>query len=266
MKIVIAGYGYVGKAISSALKDTCDITIVDPAFSTLTIKDTEPDGVIICVSTPQADDGTCDVSNVIKVINETPKEVPILIKSTISLEGWERILQCIGSQRITFSPEFLRARTAIEDFKNQKVMYVGHGATVYWSDLFLKSNPNLDIQTYDAEQLILAKYFRNSFLATKVSFFNQVYDLCKASGISFNEVREVITDDNRIGKSHSSVTEQRGYGGHCFPKDVSAIIETGVWNNVDLSIINEASEYNTKLRYSEVEHFLFGGEDDNERN
>ena len=262
MKIVIAGYGYVGKAISSALKDTCDITIVDPAFSTLTVKDTEPDAVIICVSTPQSEDGTCDVSNVIQVINDTPKEIPILIKSTISLEGWDRILKCKSPQRITFSPEFLRARTAIEDFKNQKIMYVGHGATTYWADTFLKSNPNLDIQTYEVKQLILAKYFRNAFLATKVSFFNQVLDLCKASGVSFDEVREVITDDNRIGKSHSGVTEQRGIGGHCFPKDVSAIIETGVWNNVDLSIINEASEYNTKIRYNEIEHFLFG--DDNE--
>ena len=142
MNIVIAGYGYVGKAIESFIKDHHNVTIVDPAFNKNTISNSNPNAVIICVSTPEGADGSCDVSNVIQVINETPKEVPILIKSTISLEGWKEIRKCVAPLRITFSPEFLRAKTAIEDFQNQELMYFSNGS-VFWQELFSNINPIL---------------------------------------------------------------------------------------------------------------------------
>jgi UDPglucose 6-dehydrogenase len=98
------------------------------------------------------------------------------------------------------------------------------------------------------EELILIKYFRNSFLATKVSFFNQIYDLCEATGIDYNNVKEGIGMDERIGISHTDVNTMRGYGGHCFPKDVQAILETAKANNVDLSLIEQSQQYNTTVR------------------
>ena len=123
MKITIAGYGFVGKAMEAYLKE-CGITtkIVDPEYYRilgkdltcgLKISDTDADGVIICVSTPQAETGECNMSNVFDVLKDTDIRTPVLIKSTISIEGWEQITQLFPNHTISFSPEFLRAKTAI---------------------------------------------------------------------------------------------------------------------------------------------------------
>jgi UDPglucose 6-dehydrogenase len=242
MKIIIAGYGYVGKAIEQALSEH-SITIVDPAYNNKTIKDADYDALIICVSTPQRQDGACDMQNVFDCIDES-NDKPILIKSTISLEGWQQLKQKYPNKGITFSPEFLRAKTAIEDFNKQTTMYFSVDNWEFWSKLFSNNNKNLKFKLASAEELILSKYFRNSFLATKVSFFNQMYDLCSKLNLNFDKVRECVADDMRIGESHSYITDERGFGGHCFPKDTNALVTTANNNEVGLSVIKEAVEYN----------------------
>jgi UDPglucose 6-dehydrogenase len=99
--------------------------------------------------------------------------------------------------------------------------------------------------------LILAKYFRNSFLATKVTFFNQMYDLCNAIGVNYSVVSHLVSVDNRIGRSHTSVTKERGFGGHCFPKDTAAIIKTAELSGIDLGLIKSSIEYNNRIRKKE---------------
>ena len=243
MKIVVAGYGYVGKAIEQALLPAHEVTVVDPAYNTNRISDVEYDALIICVATPQSHNGACDMQNVFDCIDES-NDKPILIKSTISLEGWQQLKQKYPNKSVTFSPEFLRAKTAIQDFNKQKAMYFSVDDWEFWSKLFSNTNKNLEFKLAGAEELILAKYFRNSFLATKVTFFNQAYDLCNKLGVDFDKVREYVTDDDRIGESHSYVTEERGFGGHCFPKDTNALVTTANNNEVGLSMLKEAIDYN----------------------
>ena len=247
MKIVIAGHGYVGKAIEQALLSENSITIVDPAYNDKTIKDADYDALIICVSTPQRQDGACDMQNVFDCIDQS-NDKPILIKSTISIEGWQQLKQKYPNKGVTFSPEFLRAKTAIEDFNKQQVMYFSNDDCnddwELWSKLFLNNNKNLKFKLASAEELILSKYFRNSFLATKVSFFNQMYDLCSKFDLNFDKVRECVADDTRIGESHTYVTEERGFSGHCFPKDTQALVTTANNNDINLSLIKEAINYN----------------------
>ena len=245
MKITIAGYGFVGQAYASLLGKTNNIVIVDPAFPENDIKiPNDTDAVIICVSTPQADDGSCDMSSVLDVIQQSPN-VPILIKSTISLEGWKEIKQ----SHIAFSPEFLRAKTAWQDLINAKEILIGGGNINFWTNLFKDSSfKPINVLTMSVEELILIKYFRNSFLSTKVSFFNQIYDLCEATGIDYKNVKQGIAMDTRIGNSHTDVNTSRGYGGHCFPKDVQAILETAKANNVNLSLIKQSQQYNNTVR------------------
>ena len=96
--------------------------------------------------------------------------------------------------------------------------------------------------------IILAKYFRNAFLATKVSFFNQVHDFCIASGINPENVRKAIVSDLRINDSHSKVTKQKGFGGSCLPKDVKAIIASALYYGVNLSILEKVITYNQEIR------------------
>ena len=246
--IVIAGYGYVGKAFHEAFKDIYDCEIVDPAINENKLEDFEPTHVICCVSTPQGDDGSCYMDNVYDVVSKTAVKVPILIKSTISIEGWDQLKKRFPKHSITFSPEFLRARTAVKDFLDQRQIYFSKNGHA-WTKFFKKRFPTAIYSVRkSAQELILAKYFRNSFLATKVIFFNQIYDLADTMGLSYDLIREIVADDERIGRSHTDITEERGFGGHCFPKDIMAITATAKKHEPRLTLIEEAIKYNNKIR------------------
>jgi UDPglucose 6-dehydrogenase len=254
MKILVAGYGFVGRAHESLLRDKHDVTIYDPPLDHNPIIPEDLESAIICVSTPQGSDGECNVNNVINVIDLLPKNMPILIKSTISLEGWRKICFMYPHHVLAFSPEFLRAATAVEDFYNTRTIYIGGKGKTFWHALFRFAFNDNSFTTIpvDPEALVLAKYFRNAYLATKVNFFNQIQDLCIASGVNANSVLDIVASDSRIGESHTTVSDERGFGGHCFPKDTSAILKTGELFDVDLSIIREAVEYNKKVRKHNV--------------
>ena len=199
MKITIAGFGFVGQAYAELLHNTCEVTIVDPAYPEHNKSiPSDSDAVIICVSTPQDNDGGCDMSNVFDVIEHSPN-VPILIKSTISLAGWQGIRNCyvvgVGNVRdISFSPEFLRAKTAWQDLLDSTEIYIGGGNITFWGEV---------------------------------------------TGIGM---------DKRIGKSHTDVNTERGFGGHCFPKDTKAILQTAGSFDVSLSLIEESNDYNINIR------------------
>jgi UDPglucose 6-dehydrogenase len=242
MRILIAGYGMVGKAHHELLKEQHDIEIYDPALGYKHLK--APDAVIVCVSTPPRKDGACEMKNVFDVIETTP-DVPILIKSTISVEGWDMLVDAFPNRMLNFSPEFLRAASAVEDLQNTDSILVGGSDPSFWGKVF-----NLPVEIAEVRELILAKYARNSFLALKVAFFNQMYDLCDALDVEYSAVAHYTTMDERIGNSHSFITEERGFGGHCFPKDINALVKTAQRNNVELSILKETVEYNRRIRKS----------------
>lgn len=248
--ITIAGYGFVGRAHHQVLKDRFDVNIYDPALGYTDFG--SPQGVVVCVSTPPHPNGACNVNNVAEVIDLTPENVPVLIRSTISIEGWQALRILYPTHKLAFAPEFLRAASAAEDFYNTRHIYIGGDDVGFWHAVFRVAfdDPKFTTQTAVVEELILAKYFRNSFLATKVAFFNQVYDLCKATGVDYNVVRHLIGNDARIGYGHTEVTEQRGFGGHCFPKDMAAIVHTADQVDVDLSLIKESVKYNKTIRKS----------------
>lgn len=248
MKLTIAGYGFVGKAHAEVLRNYYELNIVDPKISTDTIKNQPTDAVIICVNTPQHSSGACNINNVYEVIADTPKNIPILIKSTISLEGWLYLKETFPNHSLTFSPEFLRAETAERDFRNTEQIYYAGDNTTFWENIFRKVFPKVISIHMQPEELILVKYFRNAFLATKVSFFNQVYDLCQAFDINYKNVAAGIGHDPRIGSSHTEVTESRGWGGHCFPKDIQALLHTAELEGVDMSLLEEAVRYNNRVR------------------
>ena len=231
----------VGRAHHELLKDRHDVVINDPGLD-MHASFANVDAIIICVSTPARDTGSCNMNNVYEVV-ETAPDVPILIKSTISVEGWDMLVDAFPNKQLAFSPEFLRAASAVEDLQNTEVLLVGGTNECFWGKAF-----GIGIEIADPRELILAKYARNSFLALKVAFFNQMYDLCDALDVEYSAVAHYTTMDERIGDSHSFITEERGFGGHCFPKDTSAITTTARRNNVTLSILEEAINYNNQLR------------------
>lgn len=250
--IAIAGYGFVGKAHYHVFKNL-NVEIVDPKYTDTKISNIKNlEGVICCVSTPQSENGDCDFSNVVDVLNEVPPGVPVLIKSTISLKAWDYINRNFKNHIINFSPEFLRADTALEDM--EKIEYIilsTGGAEQYWQQTYSKIYTDLKFYPCSAEEAIAIKYFKNAFLATKLSFFNQIYDFCKIYGLTYDHVREGISLDPRVNGDHTLVDPvlgYRGWGGYCFPKDTSALLKMAEEKSLDLNILQTVVNYNSKIK------------------
>jgi UDPglucose 6-dehydrogenase len=248
--MIIAGYGFVGKAYEWLFRNhRRKIEIHDPALGyTADFKSTS--AVVICVATPQAEDGTCDMSAVFDVVSQCYDDTPIMIKSTISLQGWHELKERFPNHRLCFSPEFLRAANHMNDIRDMD-NFVISGDTEYWRDQISMNWPRMRIRTVKPEEAIAIKYFRNAFLATKVSFFNEIYDFCNAYNINWDQVQGGIVDDRRIGESHSYVWPDegvRGWAGACFPKDTSALLKMAEEKNINLNTLSAAVYYNTKLK------------------
>lgn len=248
MKLTLIGYGFVGKAVHEVLKDYHEVKIVDPQYNDNVIND-DSDGYIVCVPTPSTPSGACDMTIVETVVKSCPADKPILIKSTISLEGWRKDIEPQGKE-VTFSPEFLTAANANEDFKRQTKMLFGGGNVEFWNDTFILCKGFEPIYA-TVEELIFTKYLRNSFLATKVAFFNEVFDLCNTAGIDYNQVKALVGLDDRITHSHMHVPGpdgDRGFGGACFPKDTEALIYSANVLGATLPILTTAVKSNMNTR------------------
>ena len=231
MKIVVAGYGPVGQAVAEALMNR-DIRILidDPAMGhdNFNYHGMEVDGVIVCVATPQRPDGTCNTDNVRDVLDKY-RGSKFLIKSAVD-PVW---LNSVADRHdLTYSPEFLASsninRDPTEEFLNQTFAIYGGNSPRWWHELFKPSLPYLtEVKYCTLEQAAFAKYVENCFLATKVTFFNEMYEIYDELGFEgFDQMVDAITIDPRIGRSHTQVPGpdgQYGWGGHCLPKDLNAM-------------------------------------------
>lgn len=248
--MIIAGHGFVGKAHELLFKGfRREVVIHDPPKGMIADFN-NTSAVVVCVPTPELESGACDISAVYEVISQCNKDTPILIKSTIHLQGWQYLKEAFPNHRLCFSPEFLRAVNYMNDIKNIDTVILS-GDTDYWRDQFSYNWPNIKQYIVSPEEAIAIKYFRNAFLATKVSFFNEIYDFCNAYKIDFEQIRAGITADERIGSSHSHVWPDegvRGFGGMCFPKDTAALLKMAEDNHIDLNTLEAAVTYNKKIR------------------
>jgi UDPglucose 6-dehydrogenase len=250
---LIAGMGYVGKAVQNSILTAGMATplVIDPARIGMNTWDEvnfdKLDGVIICVATPEGADGSCDYSNVLEVLSHVPATMPTLIKSTISLEAWHQIKEHYPEHMVAFSPEFLTAKNAIEDYKNQDFVVLSGRSISHWKRFF-EETVTSNVLTCSAEEAILTKYASNAFLAVKVGFFNHIYDLANLVGADYEKIRRNLAYRPQIGRNHTEITPERGWGGHCFPKDTSALLSTAEDYKYDMTILRAAIEYNNKIR------------------
>jgi UDPglucose 6-dehydrogenase len=254
MKIIIAGYGFVGKAVGQTLQTKHEIVIVDPKYTTDQIKDHhDADGLIICVNTPTTEDGVCDIRNIANILDLVPIFMPVLIKSTVIPSVLTDLGELYKDHSIVYSPEFLRAATSVKDFAEQKFMIIGgEDPEGLWQDTFSSVLPNCKLFFQcTVTEAAMAKYSVNSFLAAKISFFNQLFDICEKNGADYSIVRQMITHDQRIGSSHTLVPgldSERGFGGACFPKDTEAFLKYTKAIDAPFSILETSVEYNKKVR------------------
>jgi UDPglucose 6-dehydrogenase len=201
------------------------------------------------------------MESVIKSIDSIEKGKTLVIKSTVPPGTTERVSKQYPDQTIIFNPEFLTERNFIDDFFNQDRIFLGvtpghnevHVKQV--TDLYRdfcknQTNPG-NVFVVDSKAAEMLKYTTNCFLATKVSFFNEIYDICVAKGIEFSSVVELLKMDKRIGKSHMSVPgfeNKRGWGGSCFPKDLNALVAVAEECGVDALMLEAAWVKNLTVR------------------
>ena len=253
MKIIIAGYGFVGEAVANTLKKNHEPIVVDPKYTSAKIMDHHnADGIIICVNTPTGENGII-AENIANVLDQVPTSMPVLIKSTVTPPVVDAFKEIYPDHSICYSPEFLRAATADEDFANQTYMIIGgEDPNDIWEDIFRKSLKNLNTIVHCTPiEACMMKYATNCFLSVKVAFFNQLYDMCQSNGADYNSVANILKMDNRIGNSHMQVPgpdSLRGFGGACFPKDTKAFIKYAENLNTPITVLEETVKYNDKVR------------------
>ena len=238
MKIGIIGQGYVGTALKEGFQDFYQVETYDKydlgksTHSKIADIVELADVIFVCVPTPMRQDGSCYtgiVEEVIREINENANGQIVVIKSTVPPGTTDRINQEYTHSTVIFNPEFLTEANFIQDFKNQSRIILGgdRKGTNIVRQIYSRIFPNATIVKTGAKHAEMVKYFTNCFLATKVSFANEMYNICNQLDLDYDKIVEYATYDERLGKSHWAVPGPDGdfgYGGHCLPKDLSAIV------------------------------------------
>jgi len=264
MQIGIVGNGYVGNATALLKCDSVRALIYDKddeKCDPLGLSLSEVAGcdfIFICVPTPMSDDGSCYTTIVETVVNDlkdlgAPSE-NIVIRSTVPV-GTSKSLG------VNFMPEFLTEANWEDDFVENKNWVIGLDNTsgenqkrfsklfkMVKSDGKIKSSVCHFCFTDEAEMI---KYTRNCFLATKVSFFNEIEQFCNKKGMNYEAVRILVGLDKRVGSSHTAVPGpdgKRGFGGTCFPKDMGSLLyQMQAGANLESHVIKAAVKRNLSI-------------------
>lgn len=267
IRLGIVGHGFVGKATDWGFNKRVEKFIVDPRYDT-SVKDLKsfgPDIVFICVPTPMQHDGNQNSTIIRKVVQELAIYCPeaiCVVKSTVLpnvLTGLKSTLK-----KIIYNPEFLREKHANEDFVNSDFIIFGGDRNIstkvskaYLNHSRCKTKEHIFV---DLETASLIKYSINTFLATKVIFFNELHNLYEKLDVSdsWETIVNAISRDIRIGSSHMSVPGhdgKKGFGGACFPKDSLAFEKYAKQMKKEFLLINSVIKINNEIRskYKELD-------------
>jgi UDPglucose 6-dehydrogenase len=299
MKITIVGTGYVGLVTGACLAETGAIVncididtekivnlkngilpIYEPGLEPIVKRNFEKgrlafstrlnevvnnsDAIFIAVGTPPDEDGSADLSYVIRVAKEIGRSLlkyaVIVTKSTVPVGTAIKVKNAIKNEmkkrklKINFdvasNPEFLKEGNAVDDFLKPDRIVVGVDSkqaekvlSRLYKPFVLNNHPLIFMDIASAE---MTKYTANAILATKISFINDIANLCELVGADIQAVRNGIGTDSRIGNKF--LYPGVGYGGSCFPKDVKALIKTGNDNNYSLRILQAVEDVNDEQK------------------
>jgi UDPglucose 6-dehydrogenase len=272
-KVGIVGQGFVGSAVKAGFEHVTTVLTYDKfqtqkSNSTLENLVENCEIIFVCIPTPMVletgESYTGFVEEVVVGVEEIVRELhrekrithkPILVvKSTIPPGTSERLNSRMLLSNIAFNPEFLTEANAINDFMFQDRIVLG--ATDYQDisklvELYKYAFPNATIFETTATNAEMIKYVANCFLSVKVSFANEMYDLCQSVGADYDEVINGAKLDKRLGASHWQVPGpdgDRGFGGHCFPKDMEALKFVARDAGINLNVVEAAVKTNNRIR------------------
>lgn len=256
MKIGIIGNGFVGKATQLLCKcNKIFVYDIDPTKcipeNLLLVDLVVCDLIFICVPTPMNKDKSCHVNIVVDIVNRLKKIVDknkIIIRSTVEPLTTKKL-------QVSFMPEFLTEKNWKNDVVDCNLWILGsdydYTKTKFRNlinESFLANNINYSnyscVEPTEAE---LIKYTRNCFLATKVSFFNEIDSICNNLDVDYNVVKKHVVVDKRIGSSHTNVPGfdgKYGFGGTCLPKDINALNTFMKRRNITSYILNSVCQRN----------------------
>lgn len=257
-KIAIIGYGFVGKATADGFSNNTELLLIDPKLGTSIdqLKNFNPEFTFVCVPTPMADDGKQDNSILVSVFKDLKKmsiNTIVILKSTVLPDTVENLENNFSS--FVYNPEFLREKYATEDFINSEFIILGGKKDdceivkkLYQENSKCLSNNFLFTSPSKAS---LSKYIINTFLALKVLYFNEIFELAKLEENEWQELIDIVNQDSRIGSSHMKVPGpdgRKGFGGACFPKDTQALYNFSINQETELKLLKKAIELNNNIR------------------
>jgi len=215
--------------------------------------------IFLALPTPPGEDGSADLSYILGVadhLGKTIKDYKVIIdKSTVPVGTAELVKEAIAKNTtvsfdVVSNPEFLREGFAVSDFLKPDRVVIGTESAKarkileeLYKPFVRQGNP---IHFMDEKSAELTKYAANSFLATKITFMNEIANFCEIVGADVDMVRKGIGSDARIGNRF--LFPGIGYGGSCFPKDVQALLKSGADNGYDFKIINSVIEVNERQK------------------
>ena len=256
----VIGQGFVGTAVKEGLSHSYKVQTYDISKDS-TCRDLKElsqksNYIFLCLPTPMKEDGSCDlgiIKNVAFELDSYKKEKIMIIKSTVPPGTTEMLNAECDHLKFVFNPEFLTEANYLEDFKNQNRIIIG-GPRPYSTkvkNLYRKAFSTIPIIKTHSTIAEMVKYFTNCFLATKVSFANEIKQLCDALSVDYDKVIEYSLYDERIGKTHLSVPGPDGsfgFGGSCFPKDLNALISEAIKKDINPMVLKSVWRKNLEVR------------------
>ena len=258
MKVAQIGNGFVGNALKKSFQLKGVNTIVYDKYQGIgSIEDTFNSEILfLCLPTPYKEGCGYDLSAIeesLDILSKNNYKGIIVLKSTV-LPGTTRSLSLKYKLQIIHNPEFLTERTALQDFNNQEHIVLGvngvYGLNKLIS-LYEANYPYADISICSSEESESMKIMCNTFYAVKVQIFNEFYLFCEENGINYNIVKDLMLKNKWINPMHTNVPGPDGrisYGGHCFPKDTSALNEMMKKQNIPNKVLSSCIEERSSMR------------------
>ena len=253
MKLGIVGKGFVGSAVSHGFSVDTEQVIVDPKFTDNTFEDlADTEIVFVCVPTPQQDThldvDTSIARSVLQELNELEYKGVVVVKSTITPHHLRQFKTLYNKLRLVYNPEFLTEANSLQDFINPNMQILGGELQdcIEVEQAYINHSKVKIVPTFktDLTSASLIKYTINSWLATKVSFFNELFHLHQSSNAetTWEQFTDMLKRDPRVGDSHMQVPGpdgQFGFGGHCFPKDTKALLYYSKLEGAPLTLLEQ---------------------------